>query len=128
MLLLDTCALLWLADAQERLSDFARRAIVKNAGGIHVSAISAFELGVKTRKRKLVLPLPAGEWYGRALELHGLREIPISGAIAARSASLEAHHNDPCDRFIIATALEFGCPVVTADGIFSSYAGLRVVW
>ena len=52
MLLLDTCVLIWLASDINELSETARKMIGKNAGAIYVSSISAFEIAIKTRKKK----------------------------------------------------------------------------
>jgi len=49
-LLLDTCALLWLIDAREQLSDAAIEALSAEDAQLFVSAISAFEIAVKVRK------------------------------------------------------------------------------
>ena len=84
MILLDTCTLLWLAADQDRLSSRAIEAIAASTGGLFVSSIAAFEIAVKTKKGKLELPLQASEWHERVLKHHGIKEIPIGGAIAAR--------------------------------------------
>ena len=128
MLLLDTCAVLWLADDQESLSARAREAIEESAAGLFVSAISAFEIAIKHRQGKLRLPLEPAEWYAEALETHGLSEIPVSGEIALRATALPPIHRDPCDRFIIATALTKDLAVVTPDRTIPQYPGVRVVW
>ncbi|MEW5815169.1 MAG: type II toxin-antitoxin system VapC family toxin [Spirochaetota bacterium] len=128
MILLDSCVLLWLAADQERLSEKAVNAIRKHAGKLYVSSITAFELAIKTRKKRLELPMSADAWYEKALRLHGIQEVPISGKIASRSAELPLIHTDPCDRFIIATAGEYGYPVITADSIFRKYPKLKVIW
>ena len=128
MILLDTCTLLWLAAGGEQLSETARARIAASQGEIHVSAISAFELGVKCRKGALSLPLPPLEWYERALEFHGLREVPVSGRIAAASTALPVHHSDPCDRMIVATAVEHGMTILTPDHLIQRYGEARSEW
>lgn len=37
-------------------------------------------------------------------------------------------HNDPADRFIVATALELDVPVVTPDDAIRQYPGVRILW
>ncbi len=44
----------------------------------------------------------------------GLAEIPLDGNITVRAGLLPDMHGDPCDRLIVATALE-GHELVTAD-------------
>ncbi|MCC6872672.1 MAG: hypothetical protein IT378_00070, partial [Sandaracinaceae bacterium] len=66
MFLLDTCALLWLASGDRALSKAAREAIGAPNAPLFVSAISAFEIGIKERRGALALPLAADRWYVRA--------------------------------------------------------------
>ena len=128
MILLDTCTLLWLVTDQTSLSGPARAAIAKSAGSIYISSISAFEIAIKAKKKKLILPLPALEWFKLALSLHGLSEIPIQAEILGQSVALPPHHHDPADRIIIATAQLNGLTLVTPDQHIAHYEGLRIVW
>ena len=128
MVLLDTCTLLWLAGDPSRLSVAARNLIADNAGAVFVSPISAWEIAIKSGAGKLSLPKPAATWYAEVLQHHGLQEIPISGSIATASATLPRLHNDPADRFLIATALEKGLSLITPDHHIAEYPLVRVVW
>ena len=106
MILLDTCALLWLVLEPQRLSARAQKVIATSRGKLAVSAISAFEIALKVQKRKLTLPLPADEWWKGALAHHGIECIPVSAELALSSVALPQHHHDPADRIIIATAVQ----------------------
>ena len=128
MVLLDTCVLLWLAADQKKLSVKAKKAIEENADALFVSAVSAFEIAVKSRNHKMSLPLPAAEWFAQAVDFHGLTEIPVTGAIAASSVELPALHNDPCDRIIIATAQLHTMHILTCDQLICQYKQARVIW
>jgi PIN domain nuclease of toxin-antitoxin system len=128
MILLDTCTLLWLVGDQERLSPRARDRLREHAGELFVSAISAFEIGIKHRKGKLALPLEPGPWFEEAMDFHGLAEIPVSARIAAHSTTLPALHSDPCDRIIVATAQLLGLTVLTPDALIRAYADSDVEW
>ena len=128
MLLLDTCTLLWLAGDKDKLSDTARSTIAQNAGKLFVSAISAFEIGVKFRKGKLGLPMNPDDWYAKAIELLGLKEIPVDGMTAIRSTMLPEVHWDPADRIIVATAQLRGMPVLTPDTRIASYPDTSTIW
>lgn len=60
----------------------------------------------------------------------GLRELPFQGAEAVRAATLgrDSFHNDPADRFIVATALVGGHTLLTADRAILDWGGdLRCV-
>jgi len=127
MILLDTCALVWLVDRQENLSAAAREAVRRHPGAIYASSISLFEMALKQKKGRLVLPMPAQDWFEKAVQLHGIREVPVDTAVCAEAVGLPDIHKDPCDRFIIATALLRTMPIVTPDKTIAQY-GAPVVW
>jgi len=128
MILLDTCTLLWLAADQSRLTRNGKTLLRANADALWISAISAFELAVKHSKGKLSLPLPPCEWYSQALAFHGVKEIPVTGEIAATSVALPERHSDPYDRIIIATAQEQGMIILTPDHLIAQYEEARTAW
>jgi PIN domain nuclease of toxin-antitoxin system len=128
MIILDTSVLLWLAADQNKLSSKAKKCIRENAGNLFVSSISVFEIAIKARKGKLDLPLEAGEWFAKVLQFHGIQEVPINSAIAARSVRLPLLHNDPCDRFIIATAIQNSMIIISGDSLIAQYEEVKVVW
>jgi len=122
--ILDTCALLWLASGDKALSRAALKQI-NEAPAIYLSAITGFEIAVKMSKGKLSLPVPAQEWLEKVVEHHGISIIPLDLAICIKAAQLPRIHDDPCDRLIIATAQINGLAVVTRDERFEKY-GVRV--
>ena len=124
-MLLDTCALLWLAEGGLQFSAETRDHI-ENAPVVYVSAISAFEIAVKCRSGKLRLPVPAAEWFQAVVDHHGLAVRSLDWEVCMAAVELPPIHKDPCDRFIIATAKRGHMPVVTGDAVFSSY-GIEVV-
>lgn len=128
MILLDTCTLLWLVGDQTKLSTRALEELRNNPGQLFVSAISAFEIGIKERKGKLRLPLDPERWFEAALEFHGLLELPVTGSIASRAMMLPALHADPCDRLVVATGQALGMLVLTPDPLIRAYPGTRSAW
>lgn len=119
-MILDTCALLWLAQGTGALSETALQSI-DAAPVVYVSAISGFEIGIKVLKRKLGLPAPPADWFAAVLVHHDIEVLPLDLDICLRATELPAIHADPCDRMIIASAQLHRFPVVTADTIFSRY-------
>ena len=124
-LILDTCALLWLAEGGKHLSGEAREQI-EDASVVYVSAISAFEIAVKCRSGKLKLPVPPAEWFQDIVDHHGLAIEPLDWDVCMAAVALPPVHKDPCDRFIIAAAKMRRLTVVTGDPVFRSY-GIDVV-
>jgi PIN domain nuclease of toxin-antitoxin system len=123
--ILDTCALLWLASGERKISRQTLKRI-EATPAVYVSAISGFEIALKAAKGRLTLPVPPSEWFPAILEHHGLRVLPLDLDTCLAAAALPPIHFDPCDRFIIATALRNEFPVVTADEHFEKY-GLTVL-
>ena len=119
-LVLDTCGLLWLAAGGGNLSAVALEA-VDDADLVMVSAISAWEIGLKAAKGQLELSMHPREWFCRALKVHDHVLADLSVEILTHANDLTWHHRDPADRFIIATAVIEQCPIVTADRRFGQY-------
>ena len=129
MILLDTCTLLWLSEKPPRLPDPVIE-LIRNTtlGHRYVSAITAFEIGVKYMKNKLHLPKLPQAWFNASITQRGLNVLYMTDTIAFRAAGLPAIHKDPADRIIIATALEYDLTIITIDPVFSKYKKVKVVW
>lgn len=93
-----------------------------------VSSITAFEIAIKTLKGKMELPMAADVWFKKALDFHGIQEIRIDSAIAIQAVQLPLLHNDPCDRFIIATAIQNSMSIITCDTLISQYKEIKIIW
>jgi PIN domain nuclease of toxin-antitoxin system len=128
MLLLDTHALVWLASAQQHLSARARHAIRQNADELHVSSISALEIAILAKRKRLSLPVTPSEFVDRALEQHGIHEVSVDRRIAFASVGLPDIHNDPFDRIIVATAHLNGLQILSKDRVISQYPDVKVIW
>ncbi|MEO5715361.1 MAG: type II toxin-antitoxin system VapC family toxin [Luteolibacter sp.] len=128
MILLDTCALLWLTMDQSGLSEQAKLCLQDHVGQLYVSAISAFEIGQKAASGKLKLKLKPAIWFPRACALHGLEVIPLSAEAALTAAALPRLHKDPFDRLLVATAITQGFSLLTPDEKIRQYPKLKTVW
>ena len=118
--LLDTHALVWWLEEQEKLSSKARAIISDPETVVLVSAASAWELAIKSRIGKfksaeLVRNL------GRAIQSEDFVELPISIAEALRAGGLKGPHSDPFDRMLVAQAQSNNIPVVSVDKCFDDY-------
>ena len=83
-MILDTCALLWLAQGEGELSETALQRI-DVAPVVYVSAISGFEIGIKVQKGKLALPARPADWFTAVLTHHNLEVLRwISRSASAR--------------------------------------------
>ncbi len=119
-MLLDTCALLWLAHEQKNINMEVLEWI-NESPVVYTSAISAFEISLKHKVGKLYLPVPPRQWFQEITIHHNIKVINLDEEICIRATELPDIHKDPCDRFIIATALNMKVPVVTSDKRFKDY-------
>ena len=65
-------------------------------------------------KRRLQIGRPPRAWR-EALLQSGLHEIEVDGEIAIAAAQVGDFHDDPADRFIVATASLAGATLLTTD-------------
>jgi PIN domain nuclease of toxin-antitoxin system len=123
--LLDTHVLVWLLAGNARLGKSARTAIRKaaDAGEVHVSSITPWEIALLVSKGRLILEMDVGEWVQAALSQPGIRLEPLSPEIAVASTRLPGIlHADPADRILIATARHIGATLITADSLLLDYS------
>jgi PIN domain nuclease of toxin-antitoxin system len=120
-LLLDTLALLWWKQGSRRLGPRARHAIERDAATVRVSAVSAWEIVVKSRSGRLRLAEPLHTWMPEGLQRDGFLMLSITVEHAVAVGSLPDHHDDPFDRLLIAQARHEGLTVVTSDAAFEEY-------
>lgn len=123
MILPDTHTLIWYMESNSRLGREASARIerAKRQGDAAFSAISVWEVALLLSKSRLTLDVTAMQWR-QSLLAAGLIEIPVDGAIAARSVALTDFHDDPADRIIIATAQE-GHQLITDDRHILDWTG-----
>ena len=106
--LLDTCAVIWLANG-DPLASSATAAIIHagSADGVFVSPVSAWEVGLLSQPRagrKLAvkfMPDPK-TWFARVMAGPGIREASLTPEIAIDASFLPGElHGDPGDRLIV---------------------------
>jgi PIN domain nuclease of toxin-antitoxin system len=125
-LLLDTQVLLWWKEGSRKLGQRARREIETHAAPIHVSAVTAWEIAIKSQLGRLTLAAPLHSWMPGGLEREGFEMLSVTVEHAVAVASLPAHHPDPFDRLLIAQAQIEDLTIVTSDTAFDEY-GVRVL-
>jgi PIN domain nuclease of toxin-antitoxin system len=119
-LLLDTCALLWLANGAE-MSPESRKAVAHR--NLHVSPISAWEIANLVRKSRIAFTLPVANWFRQTTGKMAAATPQMTVEILANSCGLPGSPpSDPADRIIIATARESDMTVVTRDRLILDYS------
>jgi PIN domain nuclease of toxin-antitoxin system len=118
--LCDTCALIWLATGDAKLSRVARN-VIRDAELLCFSSISIWEIARKVKAGELEIPVSPAMFADMLVKRYGMKELPLDNAIMLRSSALPEIHKDPADRFIIATALLNDCVIGNGDRRFPEY-------
>ncbi len=121
-LLLDTHILLWAALEDERLPSRAAAMIQDGANTLHFSAVTIWEVAIKSSRRREDFRLDP-LLLRRRLLANDYAEVSVTGEHAAAVARLPPLHKDPFDRLLAAQASEEGMLLVTADATLASYPG-----
>jgi len=136
--LLDTHAWIWWNMNPRMLSSKAR-SVISDATRIKVgavrepplllSAISLWEFCKLLQKGRLCISIDPEQWIETAMEIPGLRLVPLTPSIAYASTVLpEPFHEDPADQIITATAREENATVITKDKRILKYGHVRSLW
>ena len=131
MIIIDTHVWLWLLHEPSQLSDAARAQIEieEPQNGILVSAISVWEIAVKSSLGKLALPLPIDDWYALAKSHSGIIIEALNPEDAIASTQLPGDfHKDPADRIIVAMARRYDVPLITCDNNILKYPHVKTIW
>ncbi len=125
MLLLDTHAALWLdSGAPMKSRSLASIREASASGGVHISPVSAWEIGLLFRKKRIELRSSPTSWFEDFLALPGVTLAPLDPRAAIDAAMLpDSFHADPADRFLVATARHFDLTFVTRDRRILDFAG-----
>ena len=116
-LLLDTHALLWALTSPDKMDDLARDAVSDPRNDIFVSAVSGWEIALKSNLGKLQVPVNVYEM----IEATGFTHLPITFAHGVAAGRLPLYHRDPFDRLLIAQAQAEGLVLVTRDRYILQY-------
>jgi len=115
--LLDTCALLDLSIAPDKIADGARSDLTDMSSQLLVSAATAWEIAIKTRHGKL----HGGErllasWEQNLIDLQAI-SLTIDHEDAILAGGLPWAHRDPFDRMLVAQATRRNLPLATRDDV-----------
>ena len=124
--LLDTCAVIWIANGDPLREPAASglREAVADGSTLAVSPMSAWEVAMLASKGKIALSLAPEVWFARFRALPGIALADLPPEVLMASCSLPgAPPTDPVDRILAATARAFGYTLVTRDRRLLAYGG-----
>jgi PIN domain nuclease of toxin-antitoxin system len=124
-LLLDTCAIIWIAVNQPIKPEAVAAMNESFAAGekVCVSPISAWELGLLSARGRLSATRSPVDLFADAIATPGVRIEALSPDVLIDSSFLPGViHSDPADRILIATARRHDLTLVTRDRTILDYA------
>lgn len=122
-LLLDTHLLLWALIEPDNLPRQARVEIEKANTVVLFSAVSIWEIAIKTALKRPSFNVDAAQVFEAALA-SGMAELPVFARAAAQVMHLPHHHGDPFDRLLIAQAMMEPAVLLTVDRQLPVYSEL----
>jgi PIN domain nuclease of toxin-antitoxin system len=114
-LLLDTHIWRWSLSAPEKLGKRLRSTLGRSGTELWLSPISVWELLVLAERGRIRFGSEPRQWIAEALSKTPAHEAPLNHQVAIRSREIMPAHEDPADRFLVATALAYDLTFVTAD-------------
>lgn len=125
-LLIDTHALIWFINDNEKLPSKTKQIIENKDNDIYVSIASYWEIGIKKSIGRLDLNSDL-ETVFKIIEETGFETLPITTNQILKNSGLKFHHQDPFDRIIIAQAMMEEMAIITKDSQFKNY-NIPTIW
>jgi PIN domain nuclease of toxin-antitoxin system len=122
--LLDTCAVIWIADNERIAAEAVEALEIANEAGeaTYVSPITAWEIGMLASRERVKLLTTPQRWFARLFETPNVRLADMSPDLLIAASFLPGKPpRDPADRIIAATARDYGCTLVTRDRALLDY-------
>lgn len=133
MIVLDTHALIWWVNGDDRLSKPALEAIKneinKDDGLIFVSSITTWEIALLIDKGRLSLTMDIDDWIHTVSAIEKVKFVAVENDTLIQSVRLPGiFHPDPADRIITALARQYAIPLITSDRKIIKYKHVKTIW
>jgi len=109
-LLLDSNIVVWLDEKSPRITP-ALQFQIQTTPVVYLSAVTAWELGIKQSLGKLQLVSQVSD----IARDYGLSELAVTVTHAEAVRTMPLHHRDPFDRLLVAQAMMESLILVTSD-------------
>jgi PIN domain nuclease of toxin-antitoxin system len=131
VILLDTCAIIWDALDQSKLTDRAQAAIATadKHNALIISDISIWEISMLIKRSRVEVGTTSAHFINLFLESRNISVISISPEIAELSTNFGPEiNNDPADRIIAATSIIHNAQLITADSNLRQSQLIDTIW
>lgn len=126
-LLLDTHVFLWWILEDRRLSQSAESLIRDTGNDLILSAVSGWEIAIKTSLGRLSLPADPSTFIPDQIRLNDLSTMDVRMHHTLAVHNLPPHHADPFDRLLVAQSVTERVPLLTRDAAFAQY-DIETIW
>ena len=122
-LLLDTCAMIFIAEGMEMRPDATKLIdAADQSGNIFISPISAWEIGKAVASETLSIKMPPLDYFRSFVLKTGSIICEMGAEVLVGSSFLPGKaHKDPMDRILIETARRNSFTLVTRDRAILAY-------
>lgn len=124
--LIDTQILIWLLGLSDKLPKNILKLLTNSKNEIFVSAVSVWEIAIKTSIGKLTFPFDIKDIL-HEIEKLKINILEINCNHLIKVAELPFHHKDPFDRLIISQAKIENLPLISSDNNFKKY-DVKLIW
>ena len=132
MYLLDTHTFIWATLKTNNLGKNSRDIILSKNCQVCVSAVTFWEISLKTRIKKFSFENINIKDFPRYAREMDFTIINMQGteAISFHELPLKDNHKDPFDRMLIWQAITKGMTMISKDELFEQYRkdGLKLIW
>jgi PIN domain nuclease of toxin-antitoxin system len=125
--LLDTTVFVWSLREPERLNKKAFEILEAEDKDVFLSAVSSWEIVIKSSIGKLTLPKEPSELLTEALRNFSLQTLSVTHFHSLAVQGLPLHHRDPFDRMLVAQARSESMILLAGDSIFDKYP-VETLW
>jgi len=114
--LLDTHILLWSLSDSQKLPLKIKEALEDKSNDLWLSPITIWEILLLNEKGRIQIARgnPV-KWIKNLLKTLPFKEAPLNHEVAIKSRQIDLPHQDPADRFLVATALIYNLTLLTVD-------------
>ena len=126
-LLLDTCTFIWLAVDSQALSPIARSMFEDGGNDAFLSAVSAWEISVKSTLGTLKLSEQPERFVPKYRSAHKIESLALNEEMVLQVSKLPRLHRDPFDRMLVCQAIAEGMTILTPDELIRQYP-VRTIW
>ena len=114
--LLDTHILLWSLSDSKKIPVKIKDVLEDKSNDLWLSPITIWEILLLSEKGRIQIDRKNSvQWIKDLLKTLPFKEAPLNHEVAIKSRQIDLPHQDPADRFLVATALIYNLTLLTVD-------------